>query len=140
MGKLDSTRAAPHHVRGARDALGELGLEPSVALDPAPHRVAVLAVPLPPPVPVREAAHPARGLALFTTLICSQNTDGSTDDSRYVHVTNLTPGRECSPAWYSPPQSHGSAKSLVRINNGSLAISLMTGGAIIGSPLCSGTS
>jgi diketogulonate reductase-like aldo/keto reductase len=33
------------------------------------------------------------GLALFTTLCCSQNTV-HTDDSRYdVHVTNLTPGR-----------------------------------------------
>ena len=38
------------------------------------------------------------------------------------------------PTWYSPPQSHGSAKSLHRASVGSLAMSRITGGRPIGSP------
>jgi hypothetical protein len=44
----------------------------------------------------------ALGLALFTTLFCSQNTTRSIDDTQYGPCdgpcnTNLTPGSECNP-------------------------------------------
>ena len=38
------------------------------------------------------------GLALFTTLFCSQHTNTQIDDSRFVHVTTkMTPGSDDNP-------------------------------------------